>query len=238
MKNYLATTALAALLAAPFTTEAQNRRVVGEGPAVKESRPVSGFTKITLASSIDAEVRQGKSFSVEVEAQKNVMPNIETRLKGTELIIDIEGDVTTNKDMKVYITLPKLEGVSLAGSGDVDLEGDFKCDKLNLVLAGSGDVEGTLHATELKASLAGSGDVKLQGAAEKATVSGAGSGDFNGVDFESKDWHLNLAGSGDAKVKATGTLNVSLAGSGDVKYAGNPTNVKVSSVGSGEVSKL
>ena len=87
----------------------------------------------------------------------------------------------------------------------------------------------------LKASLAGSGDLHLRGRSDEADYSIAGSGDIRAADFVARRTKVNIAGSGDAQVHATESLQTSIAGSGDVVYHGKPASVKSNVVGSGEV---
>jgi hypothetical protein len=53
--------------------------------------------------------------------------------------------------------------------------------------------------------------------------------------IKAKDVKVRIAGSGDAKVHATKSLDVSIAGSGDVSYKGNPTKISQDIAGSGKV---
>jgi hypothetical protein len=55
--------------------------------------------------------------------------------------------------------------------------------------------------------------------------------------LEARDVGIRISGSGDAKVHATETLQVTIAGSGDVRYRGQPKVTKKIS-GSGDVRPL
>lgn len=63
----------------------------------------------------------------------------------------------------------------------------------------------------------------------------AGSGSVLADRIEAETVKVRIAGSGDAKVHATKSLDVSIAGSGDVSYKGNPTKITQDIAGSGKV---
>ena len=47
---------------------------------------------------------------------------------------------------------------------------------------------------------------------------------------------MDVSGSGNARVYASGSLNATISGSGNVGYSGNPANVEKDISGSGEIS--
>ena len=117
----------------------------------------------------------------------------------------------------VYITLPMIDELSVAGAGSIIGETDFT------------------NVDDLEVSIAGSGDITLNGSGEDLEVSVAGSGDIDLAGFKVDDCEVSIAGSGDCEVNVSGSLEVNIAGSGDVKYKGDPDKVKSSIAGSGDV---
>ena len=85
--------------------------------------------------------------------------------------------------------------------------------------------------------IAGSSDVTVAGRARQTSLSIAGSGDAHLADLASDEVNISIAGSGDADVTANKSLTVSIAGSGDVRWGGAATAVKLSSAGSGSITK-
>ncbi|MBL7793248.1 MAG: DUF2807 domain-containing protein, partial [Saprospiraceae bacterium] len=121
--------------------------------------------------------------------------------------------------VKVWITVPTLKALSLAGSGDIITKTAFN------------------GLDNLKMDIAGSGTIEVKGSANSASVDIAGSGDVKAADLETKSVEVSIAGSGDCYIHAVDMLKVSVAGSGDVHYKGRP-RVKTSIAGSGEVETM
>jgi hypothetical protein len=192
--------------------------ISGSGVMKTESRDVADFKRITTTGSMNIDATIGSPKSVTITVDDNLMQYVTTEVDDGTLKIGMKsGSYSPSKGFKVTITTPTLEKVSVAGSSDVDVKG-LKGPEFAAHISGSGDIHATGHVDKLDASISGSGDLKL-------------------VDLESRDAKVKIAGSGDARVNATATLDVHIAGSGDVRYKGEP-KVTSSIAGSGNVSKL
>lgn len=217
--------------------------VSGSGKLQTESRAVSGFEAVTLETSFRVVARQAGSEAVQIRADDNLLPLIET-------VVESRGDLPTlvirwkrgtyirnSGDIVVTVDAPRLRALSASGSGTIDAA-TLKSDRLRLVVSGSGDVRvQEALADDLEASIAGSGDVKAASKAARVRVSIAGSGDADLSGLNADEVKVSIAGSGDAQVTAQQALSVSIAGSGDVRYGGAVTAVKTSIVGSGDVRR-
>ena len=161
-----------------------------------------------------------------------------------ELVVFVTTDqleklkVAGSGDMKVdgFKGLSELD-VSVAGSGNLKGKGLMEiAGDCEISVAGSGDVNLELNCSELEGSIAGSGTINVEGRAKEVEVSIAGSGDFEGSGLESKKAEVSISGSGDVQIGVEDELEVSIAGSGDVLYHGSP-NVESKVMGSGDVRK-
>ncbi len=187
----------------------------GSGKLASESREVKGFTRIRLAGSTDCVVRVGGPFSVTITADDNILKIIRTEVVGETLEIEAEKPYSCTQPIKVEITLPKLLGYSISGSGDAEISG--------------------VDSEAFEASISGSGDLTVSGRVDSLDASISGSGDMNLTALEAKRAEASIAGSGTIKLYATEALDASIAGSGDIRYLGGPKDVSKSVAGSGEV---
>jgi len=213
--------------------------VRGSGNVEKEERPVGEFTKLSVKGSMDVYLAQGPAQAAVIEAEDNILPLIELVKEDDELIVRLKRhtSVSTRRAMKVYLTTPEIEGVYLAGSGNIKLQNKFSNNsQVKLKLSGSGDIEGELNSPEVDASISGSGDITLRGETRELDIDIAGSGNFKGSELLSENADIKIAGSGDADVHASVNLKAKIAGSGDVHYKGTP-QVSSTVAGSGSVKK-
>ncbi len=232
--------ALLCLALLPLASHAAS--LSGSGKSATETRALPEFQAISLSGSMDLVVRQGDVQSVQVQADDNLLPLLETVVEtgseGPALKVRWKKGQSFYTRSKVLVTVvvPKLTALVASGSGDMRVEA-FSTPVFKLAISGSGDVKlAGLNTDDLGIRISGSGDVAGSGTAAKLKISIAGSGDVRLGDMKSDDVTVSIAGSGDAVVQAQKTLAVSIAGSGDVTYSGNAT-VKSSVAGSGSVNK-
>lgn len=230
--------AVAVSLSACFTQAA-----TGSGRMATEQRTVSDFEAIATAGSMDIVVRQGTKEAVEIQADDNLLPLIETVVEagssGRTLNIRFKrGERIYNHGrIRVTVDVIKLTALATSGSGDIFIDG-LKTPSFRLGISGSSDAKLNGLATEaLEVRISGSGDVLVAGTAKSVKLSIAGSGDAKLAGLQADDVQVRIAGSGDASVTANKSLDVSVAGSGDVRYGGSATAIKTSMAGSGTLSR-
>lgn len=235
MKNLSSIFTLLFCLSLMTTVEAQ--KVRGSGPIVKQEINLSDFTGVELSFSGDVFLRQGKTQSVYVEGQQNLIDVLNTQVKdGTWNINFTARNVEMKDKFHIYITLPTLEYAQVSGSGDMSTNGMFTgLHDLRGGVSGSGDLELEVECETLSMKISGSGDVEMKGSTQAANLSVTGSGTYDGFDMTTKNCEARVTGSGDISTHASETLIASVMGSGDIEYKGNP-RVKAKVTGSGDVT--
>jgi hypothetical protein len=206
----------------------------GEGSTIREEITLSSFHSIDLTTSADVFLRQGPEQEIEVEGQANIIDLLNRNINGGTWRIDFDDCITSARDLKIFITIPDIESISISGSGDVFGENEFTCLDLELRITGSGDMDIFAEANSFDVRQTGSGDMHLEGFTNELDLVITGSGDFEGFLLESVDCDVTITGSGNAEVFARDNLNVRITGSGDVYYKGNPM-IDVNITGSGSL---
>jgi hypothetical protein len=207
---------LAALACSSLFTDTS--QVVGSGHVIGETRDVANFTSVELAGSADVNILLGNAESVNVEADDNIAPLIQTIVTNGRLVISTKSNIhfTTANRVVVTLAMKSLERVTLSGSG-------------NLHVA---DMAGP----DLVVDLPGSGDITVDGVANHVTISLPGSGNIQCNGLKAKSAKVTLMGSGNITVYASENLDANIAGSGTIRYEGNPAQVTKSITGSGTIT--
>lgn len=218
-------------------------RVKGNGDLATETRTPGAFDGVATAGGFNVVIRPGSGTRVELKADRNLLPYIETEVhdgaKGRTLQIRPKKgvDIQASTTPSLVIEMPALRAVSVAGSGSIQVE-PLKTGSVDAAIAGSGGIRfAGLDAERLGMKVSGSGDIVAAGRAGAASVTIAGSGNVRAAELLADEVKVSIAGSGDAQVAAAKRLNVSIAGSGDVKYVGAP-EINSSIAGSGKVRRL
>jgi hypothetical protein len=212
--------------------------VTSASPVEKETRNVTGFTKVSFGVSGDLYINIGSEFKVVLEGEKSLLEEIRTEVSGTKLVIKNENWHSHNNErVTVYITMPAIEGLGVSGSGKAEIRDAVKATNLDFSVSGSGKIlTGDVAASNLNVGISGSGDVIIGGGGEaaKADVSISGSGNYTGESLKLGDADFSISGSGSCKCFVSENLKASVSGSGNIIYSGSPKiDARVS--GSGRV---
>jgi hypothetical protein len=196
---------------------------------------LEGFEKVELAGRDDVEVRVGQGFSVRAEGPSEVLDQLRIDKDGDTLEIGRRNGSSSNTGKaRILVTLPRMVGASMAGSGSmrIDRAGGAR---FETEVAGSGTVQiGQIQADELEIEIAGSGTVRAAGAAKSLTVEIAGSGNVEAAGLTANAAEVSIAGSGDVRATVNGRAKVEIMGSGDVDL-GQGARCDVTKMGSGNV---
>lgn len=213
----------------------------------RETRDVEPFTSVGFSISGTLYISEGETPTVEIEADDEMLEYIETVVENGRLRVRSSQDTgwfswlwgTTSRSSaaNIYVTMPTLEGVSVAGSGDVIVQDTFSSGDFSVEIAGSGDIDVPIQASSVSARIAGSGSITLRGTAERLSADIAGSGDVQAEDLQVNRAEVQIAGSGDCRVQVRDHLSARIMGSGDVIYGGNP-EIERSVLGSGDVRAI
>lgn len=237
MKKLLATgIAMLALGACHSERTSENRDV---GASTTRNYSVGAFSKIEVSGPYDVTINTGKDVAVAATGGATLLDETEIVVKGDTLVIRPKKKSGMHwgwKSGKATFTVSTaaIEGVSIAGSGDVRVDkasGDFDGS-----VAGSGSMDiAQIDGGKVELSIAGSGDIRAAGKAESTEANIAGSGDIDASGLIAKTAEVSIAGSGGVRLHATETADVSILGAGDVDITGG-AKCTTSRAGSGNVT--
>ncbi|MGI9543338.1 MAG: head GIN domain-containing protein [Cyclobacteriaceae bacterium] len=205
----------------------------GRGSQVSEERFLTDFTSVTNATSANVVIVQGSRYDIEVRAQDNILDEVSTVVRGSELLIDTRRCVNS-ADIDVFITMPQINALSIIGSGDIFGDNTWAVNDMDLRIIGSGDMDLDVDADDIDIEIRGSGEITLFGTADNCRTDISGSGDLRSFNLVANEHSVTIFGSGDAQVFASDELDVIINGSGDVLYKGSPS-ISVNISGSGDL---
>jgi hypothetical protein len=209
----------------------------GSGNVVTSTREVSDFTAIELDYPAQVTVTQGDSVSVRIEAEDNVLPGLQTRVRNDtlEIFYQVEGGKLVNptRTVKIIIVVKDLREVGFGSAGELILNG-IETDELDISLSGAGSLKvNDLAAKKFDVDLSGAGSMSASGEADDFRLTISGFGSFNGKDLHTMTANIDMSGAGSATVWVEDDLDANVSGVGSVSYYGSPTVTKnVSGVGS------
>ena len=219
--------------------------MAGDDKKVSEQRSLSGFEKIVLKGSPTIKYTQGSQFTVEVQAPKDIIKNVQTQVKGKVLEVSVKSSKwwswrsSKDKDVTILVTSPDLIGIELLGSGDFECKSHLDTDNLQVRLKGSGDIVFTdIICDKISASVVGSGDLTINKViSQTAEIDLVGSGDIKIKQQKVNRTKIDLKGSGDIALtlQECGAVDCHLLGSGDITLQGDVTKLNSYKRGSGDI---
>lgn len=214
----------------------------GSGSGLSNGQPLAELTldefdSVSLRGPDNVVIALGDAFDIRVEGDDDVVAKVEFEIRNGTLRIGREnghGFTMNEEAATVHITMPVLNGVSLAGSGDMQIARAVS-DDFEASIAGSGSMAiAALEAERAEFDIAGSGDMTVAGTVADLEIGIAGSGDVEAPDLRVQRADVDIAGSGSVEIFATETVSGSLIGSGDVRVSGG-ADCRSNSIGSGEM---
>lgn len=189
--------------------------VKGSGKRIVQKRQISPFTSISTEGAFEIEVTCQKDQSLEVEGDDNVLEFVTTDVHGKELQLKSSKGYSTSEPVRVKITVPNLEGLSVSGAGRIDIK-DMKNEKFEIDSNGAPNVivSGTTNTVDIDSNGAGKIDThNLR--ASRAVVDSKG---VSRIDLDVKE-QLDITVSGPSTVTYRGdpVVNKTINGPGKVE---------------------
>lgn len=223
-KNIIILLALAALALASCGFPVRYTTVRGTGDVVTEMRRVAGFDQVELSGIGTLIIEQGDTISLEIKAEKNLMPYLVSRVSGSTLDLGVEQlvNLQPTEEIVYRLTVIDLRAVETSGLGNVEIA-SLETSQLKLEISGSSTISiGDLQTEKLNVEVSGMGDVTVAGRAAEQRLELSGAGAYKAGELETNSTRISISGSGNATVWAEEDLNVEISGMGTVEYFGSP----------------
>jgi len=216
----------------------------GSGPVISDIRDIENFTGVSNTGSFDVYVTHADTFGVEVVAQQNLIPVIETYVSGYTLIVKTQNGTCLRSSIpiRVNVSLPETETLRLSGSGRVfaDVASGSEVEISN---SGSGNMAiDSVMADTYLLSNSGSGHISITGSYINeldAVQSGSGA-IMCGTLMGASEVKMRHSSSGDisAAIIDGAVIDVVLSGSGTLELTGDAQAAEYSLNSSGRIDAI
>ena len=215
-----------------------------EGIDHTEVREVGHFRAV--ASSLPANVYyvQADKQEVRVETTEELAPKVLTTVEDGKLSLKLESGRYPKLILRVVVSSPDIEKLSVSGSGNLFHEGVLHASgSLALKVSGSGDmVMGEIDSRDFTVQCSGSGSIRADKlACDDFDGKVSGSGNVRMGSISCDDFETGVSGSGDFfvdKLISTGGASVRVSGSGNVRLSEVAVdgNMDLKTGGSGDIT--
>ena len=231
MKRLLLLASLCTLSFACFA----GTRLRGSGHSIKEAREVAAFDAVEVASGIHAQVSIGPR-KVEVEADDNVVPLVETRVEDGRLLIRFKPhtNVWGDADVNVVVQAPSIRGLEASGGSRIHAK-LARAETLDVQVSGGGEVKAEdVDVSTLDAAGSGGATLELIGKTDKLKLEMSGGTRLKGARLSARSVRIDGSGGCTARFQASELVKGELSGGCDVHVQGKGSS-RVSTSGGSSV---
>ena len=176
--------------------------LAGSGVPLTETRDVPPFTRLSVASRIEARVTIGEASKLDFRGDNNLLPHLKSRVENGELKLDTDVKVKPSIPLRVTFSVPQLEKASVSKAAHVVIEG--------------------LNADTFEARASGGAKVVASGSAQSLVIEGVEAGRFDFQKLSAQSATIRLEYGARAEMGYLEKLDVNLTGATSVSYVGTP----------------
>lgn len=188
------------------SNKAQDMVVYGNGETKKVIKEIEAFNKLRAEGAYQLEYETGNEYSVEIEAEENIIPVITMHVDSGMLTISSSRPIVIKEPIIVRLKAPVLDEVSLSGVDSANFH--------------------RVNTIELTVNIDGANNFYADGEIQSLHLEIQGSGSANLQKLKTNSAIVKIIGSGDTALSVSKELNVSINGVGDVTYFGSPVITK------------
>jgi ribosomal silencing factor RsfS len=202
------------------------------------------FHAIQISHSFKVWLEQDDEHSVTAEAPKELMDDIEIRVKEGVLHIGMKDGYKKSKwwksnkdDIMVHITFPSIDQLSISGSVDLDAKNVLRledlavstsgaskihfhtrCDDLSIDLSGASELSLDAYADNFSLMSSGASKVVVTGETDDFNLTCSGASDIDAGRLKAEEVSIDCSGASSIHAWATDEIIVDAAGTSSIKY--------------------
>ena len=177
--------------------------VTGSGKRVVQKRDIGSFTSITTEGAFNIEVTCQKEPSLEIEADDNVVSLITTDISNNVLHLSNSQGYSVNEPIKIKLSVPNLEGLSVSGAGKIDIKG--------------------MNNDSFEIDSKGAPAIVVSGTTKMITIDSSGAGQIDTQALRASRAMVEAKGAARIELDVAEQLDVTVSGPSSVFYKGNPS---------------
>ena len=215
-----------------------------EGIDYVDVREVAAFNTISSSLPCNVYYSQAEKQEVRVESTEEFAGKVITEVENSTLKLKLEEGRYPKLVLRVVVSSPDIEGLTVRGSGNIIHEGALHASKdLSLRVSGSGNIQaGDIDSQGFDAQVSGSGNLRIASlacAGFAGHVGGSGSERIGNVTCKSID--VSVSGSGHITIdraQVDGDVKARISGSGRIRLEEVTVDgdMELSSTGSGGIT--
>ncbi|MBK7157367.1 MAG: DUF2807 domain-containing protein [Ignavibacteria bacterium] len=215
------------------------QEIKGNGDVTKETRSVASFDIIENDGVVNITLIQADIESVIVEADRNLLPVIITKVKDNTLFISTKEGAEIEKSTKlnVYVSFRDLKKLELNSVGNLSSQNQLKLNNLEIENNSVGNIDLNLDCNKLNIESNSVGNTVLTGKVNDFKIELNSVGNLKAFDLVAQTLNIESNAVGNAEVNSQKEISISQNGMGNITYKGDAIVKKLDRSGLGNVRK-
>ena len=176
--------------------------ISGSGKRIVQKRDIGSFTSISTEGAFTIEVTCQKEPSLEIEGDDNVLEFVKAEVNSNVLRLSNTKGYSVSEPIKLKISVPKLEGLSVSGAGKVDIKG--------------------LNNDRFEIDSQGAPVIIASGTTKSINIDSSGAGQIDTHNLRASRAAVDVKGAASVEVDVAEQLDVTISGPSSVIYRGDP----------------
>ncbi len=190
----------------------------GSGNVATEKREISDFTAVSIGGVFKVEIEAQREFGVEVEADDNLLPLIETEVVGDTLKLSTKRKLSTKNPIIVRVSAPNIEKLENSGVSRVTVS--------------------NLSNNSFKLDSSGASKMSVSGKTNFFEIDLSGMSRVEAASFQAEKVSVDASGASSAKVSVSRELSADLSGASRLRYKGTPDQIEKSISGASSLKQF
>ncbi len=176
--------------------------IKGSGKRAVVKREITPFTGIVTEGAFAIEVTCQKDLSLEIEGDENILSLVKTEVGNNVLRLTNSGNYSVSEPVRIRITVPNLESLSVSGAGDIDIKG--------------------MNNEKFEIDADGAPKIHVAGNTKVVDIKSNGAGQIDTHSLRALRGLVESNGVSKIQVDVADQLDVTVSGPSSVTYQGDP----------------
>ena len=214
------------------------KKVDGSGNVVKQNRPAQEeFTTVSASEGLEVIIEQATVRSIVVEADDNLQKHIKTEIKGGELQISSDANISSTSTKRIIVTLPKIDEVSASSSASVKSKNTLTGESMAFSVSSGANMEITIDAKNVNLESGSGAFMKANGKAEDLQAESSSGGTINAKGLTAQSAEAEASSGGTTSVNPVEELSAKASSGGSVTYVNTPKQLEMKKSSGGNVEQ-
>lgn len=188
----------------------------GSGNIVAQKRDIRDFTGVDAGGAMRIEITVGKEFALELEGDDNILPLVETSVRGGVLHFERSGGICTENRLIARISMPELDNLDISGATAATVA--------------------NVNSEDLKIKVSGASKIEINGAAADLDAKVSGASKLTAENLRTVRVRVKANGASKALVFASESVDADASGASKIIYSGNPATVNKDASGASKIA--